>query len=74
MKNFVDPELAPEEGSEIAAAVDVSVRGEDGTFRPIYINQDKDFLQITLEDAKRLHGFLSSAIEFVEEYSTSTRQ
>jgi len=69
-KEFEDPELEHTEGSEIAAAVDVSTYGNDKVFRPIYINQDDQVLALTPRDAKRLLRFLKKAVKFVEEYET----
>lgn len=67
---FLDPELLPEEFSEIEAAVDVSVYGLDGAFRPVFIGQDDQILALTLEDARRLRDFLHDAVEFVDEFQT----
>jgi hypothetical protein len=67
-KEFEDPSLEYEDGSEVAAAVDVSVYGSDKIFRPIYINQDDQILALTPEDAKRLLGFLRKAVRFVDDY------
>lgn len=67
---FVDPELEYIEGSEIAAAVDVSTYGTDNIFRPVYINQDDQVLCLTLEDAKRLQGFINKAVKFLDEYKS----
>ena len=67
-KDFIDPELEHQEGSEIAAAVDVSTYGTDNVFRPIFINQDDQILALTQEDAKRLLGFLTKAVKFVDDY------
>lgn len=69
-EEFIDPEMEYREGSEIAAAVDVSTYGTDKIFRPIYINQDDQILALTPEDAKRLFMFLRRAIKFVDEYQT----
>jgi len=71
---FEDPELDFIEGSEIAAAVDVSIHGLDNVFRPFYINQDEQILNLTPEDAKRLYSFLGKALKFVEEYQARTLQ
>lgn len=69
-----DPELEYEDGSEIAAAVDVSIHGTDQIFRPIYINQEDAILSLTLADAKRLLGFLNKAVKFVEDFETRVIQ
>ena len=66
--DFNDPELDHIEGSEIAAAVDVSTYGTDSVFRPVYINQDDQILALTPEDARRLLVFLRKAVAFVDEY------
>ena len=63
-----DPELLPYvNGSEIGAAVDVSICGLDGKSRPVFINQEQDCLHLTLDDAARLHAFLGEAIKFLSE-------
>ncbi len=74
IKEFEDPELVYEEGSEIAAAVDVSVFGDDKVFRPIYINQSDQILALTNEDAKRLLGFLRKAVRFVDSFQERVQQ
>lgn len=67
--SFEDPELPSTEGSEIEAVLDVSAKDEAGKLRPIFISQDHEqFLQLTIEDAKRLHGFLSDALSFLEDF------
>lgn len=66
--DFIEPELPPEDNSEIQAVVDVSIYGTDKIFRPVCINQSQDLLHLTLEDAKRLNKFLLEAIKFLEEY------
>lgn len=71
---FEDPALDYEEGSEIAAAVDVSVFGDDQIFRPIYINQDDAILSLTPSDARRLLEFLTKAVKFVDEFEDRTIQ
>lgn len=68
IENFEDPELEYKEGSEIAAAVDVSTYGTDKVFRPVYINQDDQVLALTPEDAERLLEFLKDAVVFIEDY------
>ena len=73
-EDFEDPELEYEEESEIAAAVDVSIIGEDRVFRPVYINQDEQVIALTPDDAKRLHKFLDKAINFIESYQTRVIQ
>lgn len=73
-KDIQDPTLEYEDGSEIAAAVDVAIRGQDHVFRPIYINQDEEILQLTPRDAERLYKFLGKALEFVKEYEERTIQ
>jgi len=67
-ESFQDPELEVSEESEIAAAVDVSVLGTDQVPRPVYLNQDDQIIALTTEDAKRLHGFLGKAIQFLDDY------
>ncbi len=74
-EDFVDPELLPVEGSEIEAAVDVSIRGSDDIFRPVFIGQiNGDMIQITYEDAVRLNKFLTKAIPFIKEFSERNLQ
>lgn len=61
------PELQPLAGSEIEAVIDLSAVGTDGMLRPVMINQDgTDFIQITMEDAERLHKFLGAAIVYLK--------
>lgn len=73
--NISDPELLPYvNGSEIGAAVDVSIFGLDGKNRPVFINQEQDCLHLTLEDASRLHEFLGEAIKFLTERRDSPTQ
>ena len=72
--SFEDPELEHIETSEISAAVDISIHGEDNVFRPIYINQDQQILSLTPQDAKRLYMFLRKAIVFVDEYQKRVAQ
>ncbi len=72
--SFNDPELEPEEYSEIAAVVDVSIYGEDRIFRPIQINQDDQLINLTPDDAKRLLDFLTVAVKFVDEYQNKIIQ
>lgn len=67
-KDFEDPEIEYEEGSEIAAAIDVTTYGEDKVFRPIFINQDDQIIALTPEDAKRLLSFLRKAVRFVDDF------
>lgn len=74
LDEFSDPELDYTEGSEIAAAVDVSAYGTDKVFRPVYINQDDQILALTPEDAERLLGFLEKAIKFVDSYQKRITQ
>lgn len=74
LENFIDPELDYIEGSEIAAAIDVSTYGTDNLFRPVYINQEDQILQLTPEDAKRLLGFLQKAVKFLDEYKIRSIQ
>jgi hypothetical protein len=74
LDEFIDPELEYIEGSEIAAAVDVSSYGEDQIFRPIFINQDKEILALTQSDAKRLLGFLQKAVKFVDDFQSRNIQ
>lgn len=74
-EDFVDPELPPEEGSEIEAAVDVSIRGTDDVARPVFIGQKNgDMIQLTYEDTVRLYKFLRRAIPFIKEYCERTIQ
>lgn len=72
--DFMDPELEYTEGSEIAAAIDVSTYGSDKVFRPVYINQEDQILQLTPDDALRLLKFLERAVKFVEDYRTRRTQ
>lgn len=61
------PRLEIIEGSEIAAVVDASVKGIDGVFRPVLLEQDDGAcLTLTIEDAQRLYDFLDEAIPFLE--------
>lgn len=72
--DFIDPELEYTEDSEIAAAIDVSTFGQDNIFRPVYINQDDQVLALTPDDAKRLLGFLQSAVKFLDDYKSRRLQ
>lgn len=72
--DFFDPELEFTEDSEISAAVDISTHGDDGIFRPVYINQDEEVLVLTLEDSKRLLKFLEKAVKFLDEYQDRSIQ
>lgn len=74
MGSFEEPGLPQQEGSEIEAAVDVSIPGLDDIFRPIFIAQDQEIFQLTLADAKRLKSFLNKAIKFVEEFNDRSIQ
>lgn len=61
------PGLEVIDGSEICAEVDPSLKGIDGVFRPILVEQnDGDTLALTVEDAQRLYDFLDEAIPFLE--------
>ena len=71
-KPFEDPVLPPVDGSEIEAAIDISIKGSDLISRPVFIAQDSEILQLTLEDARRLLGFLQKAVPFLEEYRERT--
>lgn len=74
LEDFNDPELEYTEGSEIAAAIDVSTYGTDKVFRPVYINQEDQIFQLTPEDAKRLLSFLKKAVKFLDEYKERKTQ
>lgn len=74
LEEFYDPDLEYIDGSEIAAALDVSTFGTDKVFRPVFINQDDQVLQLTPEDTKRLLGFLERAVKFLDEYKERTTQ
>lgn len=75
MSPLEEPELPQIEGSEIAAVIDHTAVGNDHIRRPIFIRQDDtDFLNITIEDAKRLLSFLEDAIPFLEAQIGATHQ
>lgn len=69
-EDFADPVLEPIEGSEIAAAVDVSTFGDDNIFRPVYLNQDEQIIALTVDDARRLLRFMTKAVKFLEEFES----
>jgi hypothetical protein len=61
------PTLEMTEGSEICGEVDNSIRGVDGIFRPVFVEQDDgQCLALTFEDAKRLAEFLCEAVDYIE--------
>jgi len=62
------PELVAEQESEIQAIFDDTACGTDGIFRPVWINQDDEsILSLTIEDAERLHGFLTDVMKYINE-------
>jgi len=70
-----EPEMLPAEGSEIEGIVDTTAMDKDGVFRPILFNQDgEEYMELTIEDAKRLLKFLNEAIPFTEKHLTLVRQ
>lgn len=61
------PKLEVLEGSEICGEVDNSIRGVDGVFRPVFVQQDDgQCLALTVEDAKRLIDYLDDAIDYIQ--------
>ncbi len=52
--------------SEIEADVDTAGISLDLVFRPVHINQEGDFLQLTIADARRLLEFLNEALPYLE--------
>lgn len=58
--------LVPVEGSEIEAMIDIKALSPDLVSRPVMINQDHDFLNLTVADARRLLDFLNDAIPYME--------
>lgn len=74
MATIKDPVLLPREGSEIEAAIDVSIGEVDGVNRPFFICQETEIMQITLADAIRLRNFLTKAIKYVEEFNDRSVQ
>lgn len=64
---FGEPELLPTETSEIEACMDCANRCLDNVLRPVFINQEgKDFLELTVEDARRLLEFLNEAVPLLD--------
>lgn len=60
---LAEPEMSHVEGSEIEGIVDVAMPE-----RPVMINQEgRDFLNLSVADAKRLLKFLNEAIPYLEE-------
>jgi hypothetical protein len=60
------PVLRFVKGSEIEACIDSKHRGTDHIFRPVFIGQDKEFLNLTVDDAHRLLEFLKDAVVYLE--------
>lgn len=61
------PSLEIIEDSEIRADIDANIKGSDGVFRPVLVEQDDgQALALTIEDAQRLYDFLDEAIPYLE--------
>lgn len=69
-----EPEIEPSEESEIAAFVDLSIKGQDGISRAINICQDDQLLCLNISDAKLLASFLFQAIKFIEQSDVKNLQ
>lgn len=67
--DLIEPEIEWDEGCEISATVDLFCKGPDGHPRPILISHDTEiFFALTIEDAERLHRFLSNAIRYCKDH------
>jgi hypothetical protein len=65
-ESYTEPELEHDDDSEISAVFDIAAVGTDGIYRPVWVNQgDEDVLALTLQDAERLHKFLTEVIKYV---------
>lgn len=60
------PHLEPSSSSEIEAVIMTEIEGGDGVYRPIIVADSSTEIELTIDDAERLHLFLTDALQFLE--------